>query len=113
MSTETGNMNSADPGLLALVMLLRLHGLGADPEQIRHRFGAGTIGIAEMLRCAKELGLKARVYRTKWSRLATTPFPGIAVRRDGGFLLIGKASADKVLASAAPVISSPRPYGAG
>jgi subfamily B ATP-binding cassette protein HlyB/CyaB len=97
---------AADSGLLALVMLLRFHGLGADPEQIRHRFGAGTIGAPEMLRCAKELGLKARVYRTKWSRLATTPLPGIAVRRDGGFLLIGKASADKVLVQRP---SSPRP----
>ena len=30
--------------------LLRLHDLGADPEQIHHRFGGGTIGVAEMLR---------------------------------------------------------------
>ena len=52
MSTETGNVHSADPGLLALVMLSRFHGVGADPEQIRHRFGRGTIGIPEMLRCA-------------------------------------------------------------
>jgi cytosine/creatinine deaminase len=43
-----------------LVMLLRLHGIGADPEQIRHRFGGARIGTAEMLRCAKEFGLKAR-----------------------------------------------------
>jgi hypothetical protein len=35
-------------------MLLRLNGIGADPEQIRHRFGGATIGIPEMLRCAKE-----------------------------------------------------------
>jgi hypothetical protein len=28
-------------------MLLRFHGLGADPEQIRHRSGAGQIDIPE------------------------------------------------------------------
>ena len=89
MSTETGNVNSADPGLSALVMLLRFHGLGADPEQIRHRFGRGTIGIPEMLRCAKELGLKARSRLTTWERLVSTPMPAIVALRDGGFLLLG------------------------
>ena len=32
MSGELRNTNLADEGLLALVMLLRFHGLGADPE---------------------------------------------------------------------------------
>ena len=41
MLVATDQPNSADPGLGALVMLLRLHGIGADPAQIRHRF-AGT-----------------------------------------------------------------------
>ena len=31
MSGELRNTNSADEGLLALVMLLRFHGIGADP----------------------------------------------------------------------------------
>src|SRR5215468_9242976 len=65
----SGNTNLADQGLLALVMLLRLHGLGADPQQIRHRFGASAIGIPEMLRCARELGLKAKSHATTWNRL--------------------------------------------
>ena len=91
MSTETGNVNSADPGLLALVMLSRFHGVAADPEQIRHRFGRGTIGIPEMLRCAKELGLKARARLTTWERLVSTPMPAIVALRDGGFLLLGMA----------------------
>src|SRR5215471_16417054 len=97
MSTETDNVNSADPGLSALVMLLRFHGLGADPEQIRHRFGRGTIGIPEMLRCAKELGLKARSRLTTWERLVSTPMPAIVALRDGGFLLLGKVGDGKAL----------------
>jgi ATP-binding cassette, subfamily B, bacterial HlyB/CyaB len=84
-----------DPGLAALVMLLRFHGLGADPEQIRHRFGRGTIGIPEMLRCAKELGLKARARLATWERLASTPLPAIVALRDGGFLLLGKVGDGK------------------
>jgi subfamily B ATP-binding cassette protein HlyB/CyaB len=90
-------MRSVDPGLVSLVILLRVHGIGAEAEQIRHRCGTAQIGITEMLRCAKELGLKASARRTKWKWLAGTPLPGIAALRDGGFLILGKTADDKVL----------------
>lgn len=90
---------SHDPGLIALVMLLRFHGVGVDPEQIRHQFGA-PIGVPEMIRCAKEFGLKIRSLTTNWARLAKTPLPGIAALRDGGFLLLGKACDDKIIVQA-------------
>ena len=83
-------------GLAAMVLLLRFHGIGADPAQIRHRYGDG-FGVPEMLRCAKEFGLKARSYRSNWPRLLKTPLPGIAVLRDGTYLLLGKVSKDQVL----------------
>jgi ATP-binding cassette, subfamily B, bacterial HlyB/CyaB len=86
----------AESGLAALVLLLRFNGIGADPEQIRHRFG-DNIGVPEMLRCAKELGLKARAHQSKWRQLKKTPLPAIAVLRDGCFLILGKASEDQVL----------------
>src|SRR5271156_5499578 len=50
-----------------------------------------------MLRCAKAYGLKARTYQSKWQRLIKTPLPGIAVLRDGRYLLLGKASENEVL----------------
>ena len=79
-------------------MMLRFQGLGVNPEQIRHQFGSVTIGLPEMLRCAKSFGLKARVSATTWSRLPTTPMPALATLRDGGFLLLGKVADDKVIA---------------
>jgi subfamily B ATP-binding cassette protein HlyB/CyaB len=91
-----------DPGLVALVMLLRFHGVGADPAQIRHQCGTAAIGTADMIRCAKELGLKAREVKSSWARLATTPLPAIAALKDGGFLLLGKVGDDKV------VVQSPK-----
>src|SRR5262249_41323000 len=97
MSNTTDSARPADPGLTALVMLLRLQGVAADAGQIRHRLGTDTIGAAEMIRCAKDLGLKARACRTHWRRLATTPLPAVATLRDGGFLLVAKAADDKVL----------------
>src|SRR5437773_8955915 len=96
MSAE--NENSApDQGLAALVALLRFHGVGADPEQIGHSVGSKAIGVSEMLRCAKELGLKARAVTTRWERLVKTPVPAIAVLQDGRFLILGKVADDKVL----------------
>ena len=59
--------------------------------------GMATIGVPEMLRYAKELGLKAKVRSSNWERLATTPQPSIAVLRDGGYLLLGKAGDDKAI----------------
>ena len=99
MLTDTDATGRSPSGLAALELILRLHGINADREQIRHRFGT-EIGIPEMLRCAKELGLKARERRVDWDRLATTPMPAIAALRDGGFLLLGKAGEDKVLVQA-------------
>jgi hypothetical protein len=78
MSTEADGARPIDPGLEALVTLLHLQGVAADAEQIRHRLGTDKIGASEMLRCARDLGLKARVYRTDWLRLARTPLPAIA-----------------------------------
>jgi subfamily B ATP-binding cassette protein HlyB/CyaB len=93
----THQVKPNDSGLGALVLMLRIYGIGADPGQIRHRCGTATIGVTEMLRCAKELGLKARASTTSWDRLSKTPLPGIAALRDGGFLILGKAAEDKVL----------------
>src|SRR5258706_880091 len=97
MSDEANCARPTDPGLEALVTLLRLRGVGADSGTIRTRLGTDKIGAPEMLRCAKDLGLKARAYRTDWSRLAKTPLPAIAALRDGGFLVVAKAAEDKVL----------------
>jgi ATP-binding cassette, subfamily B, bacterial HlyB/CyaB len=97
VNTETDSARPVDPGLEALVTLLHLQGVAADAEQIRHRLGVDKIGAPEMLRCAKDLGLKARDWRTDWMRLAKTPLPAIAALRDGGFLVVAKAGDDKVL----------------
>jgi ATP-binding cassette, subfamily B, bacterial HlyB/CyaB len=97
MAGESAQMNAMEPGAFALVMMLRLHGIAADPEQIKHQFGAESIGIPEILRCAKQFGLKARIVKTQWQRLAITPLPGIAVLRDGSFLLLSKADDEKTL----------------
>src|SRR6476659_7451095 len=98
--------SETDTGLACLVMLLRFHGVGAEPEQIRHQFGGVKIGAEEMLRCAKDLGIKGRVRRTTWPKLATTPLPAIACLREQGFVLLGKTGDGKAIIQS-PL--SPRP----
>ena len=77
--------------------------------EIRHRFG-DDIGVPEILRCAKEFGLKARTYRSNWRRLIKAPLPGIAVLRDGRCLLPVKAIEHAILVqnplSPQPIIMS-------
>jgi subfamily B ATP-binding cassette protein HlyB/CyaB len=95
-----------ESGLVAVAILLRCHGIAADPDQIRHRMGVARLGVTEILRCAKEFGLKARAQRSSWDRLAVTPLPGIALLRDGGFLILGQVVDDKLMVQR-PL--SPRP----
>ncbi len=106
MTTHADMSAPNDPGLTALVMLLRFHGIGADPNQILHQCGTATLGVAEMIRCAKEFGLKARELKMTWERLATAPLPAIAVLRDGSFLLLGKVGQDKIVVQST---KTPRP----
>jgi len=68
--------------------------------------GTHQLGTTEIVRYAKQIGLKSRVYSTTWPRLAKTPFPVIAALRDGGFILLGKSDDKQVLVQRA---GSPRP----
>ena len=66
-----------DQGMACFVMLLRFHGIGADPAQIKHQLGNTNIGIQEMLLCAKQFGLKGRLRNSNWARLGVTPLPAL------------------------------------
>lgn len=86
----------SDTGLSSLILLLRFQGTAADPQQIAHQYG-DKIGVTEMLRCAKDLKLKARAIHSEWSRLGRAALPAIAERPDGGFFILGKIADDHVL----------------
>src|SRR4051812_39856646 len=97
MPVKTDQLPASDAGLFALVILLRFRGVGVDAAQIRQRLGKKMIGVKEMVRCAKDLGLRTGVKVTQWDVLSKLPLPGIAALRDGGFLVIGKVAEDTVL----------------
>jgi subfamily B ATP-binding cassette protein HlyB/CyaB len=107
MPDDVGKPISADSGLSCLVLLLRLHGAAADPEQIRHRFGHAPLAVDDILRCAGELRFKARSISTSWKRLAGTPLPAILERRDGSFLMLARVDGDRALVQD-PLSGGPR-----
>jgi subfamily B ATP-binding cassette protein HlyB/CyaB len=69
MHATIDDMEAIDPGLVALGLLLRLHGVKAEFDQIRQKCGTAPVGTTQMLRCAKKFGLKACIHRTNWEGL--------------------------------------------
>jgi subfamily B ATP-binding cassette protein HlyB/CyaB len=96
-----------DTGLQCLALLLRFHQVSVDPAQIAHQFSGASIGVTEMLRCAKTLKLKANAVTTTWQGLAKLPLPAIVELKDKTFVIVGKATDDDVLVQI-PSESRPR-----
>jgi len=88
-----------DTGLMCLLILARFHDVPADPAQLRHQFArsGSPFSDIDILRAAQHLGLKAGVYRSRWSRLAETPLPAVAKQRDGRYLVLAKIEGSKAL----------------
>jgi len=91
---------AADTGLASLTLLLRFHGIPADPAQIAHRAGGVAIGVTEMLHCAKALKLKARAIHADWAQLAKLALPAIAECADGTYIILGRMTEEGALVQA-------------
>ncbi len=111
-STPTESRATTDTGLTCLLILARLYDLPADGSQLRHQFSQSgqALSDTDLLRAAKHLGLKAGLIKTRWSKLQGTPLPAMAKLVDGGYLVLAKVGADKVLiqnpAEARPLVIS-------
>ena len=88
-----------DTGLTCLLLIARYYDLPADGSQLRHQFvrSGQVLSDTELLRAAKHLGLKAGALKTSWSKLAGTPFPALAKRMDGCYVVLAKIEGDKAL----------------
>jgi hemolysin D len=96
MHTSARSSND-DPGFVVLDVLLHLLGIDPDAEQLRRWTARRPLGVSDLLRFAGEVDLAARARRLTWKRLTDTPLPGIAVLRDGGFLLLGRVKGDEAI----------------
>ena len=88
-----------DTGLHCLVMVAGYHGLAVDPEQLKHTLALGPEGMntTDILRAARELGLKAKEAEVSFDRLARLQMPALALMEDGKFSILAKIDGDRVL----------------
>ena len=81
------------------MILARFYDLPADGSQLRHQFAQSgqPLSDTDLLRAAKHLGLKAGVLDRQWSKLPGTPFPAMAKRTDGRYVVLAKLEGEKAL----------------
>src|SRR5205814_7067018 len=90
---------AVDTGLLSLCLIARFFHVPADPGELARRHLASAAGASaeDIVRIARRLGLKSRLVKTGWDRLAKTPLPAIAEHRDGSFFVASRFLNDKIL----------------
>jgi subfamily B ATP-binding cassette protein HlyB/CyaB len=88
-----------DPGLAALILIARFHNIAADAQQLRHAAGLNSERFKEsdLARSARSLGLKTHTVAVATERLAKTPFPALALDKDGKHFILGGCGVDKAL----------------
>jgi subfamily B ATP-binding cassette protein HlyB/CyaB len=84
---------------MGLILLAQFHGVAAVPEQLRHEFGHGLAPLSEtdLLQAAKSLDLKTKIIDQPVNRLALTPLPAMAMRKDGKHFIVARCDTKKVL----------------
>lgn len=112
-ATESQTAPHADPGLSALVLIARFHGIAADTDQLRHAAGirSETFTDSELMLAARSLGLRTRRVHVSAARLARTPLPALALDSDGRHFILGSCDTGKALifeaGASGPSTSSP------
>jgi len=92
---DAANSN-VDTGVIALVIVSRILGIPADAQQIIHQLGGSKMGVAELVRAAKQLDFKARAVDSTWERFTKASPPCIAIFNDGNFVPVGNITAEYV-----------------
>lgn len=89
----------SDPGLAALVLIARFHGIAADAGQLRHAAGIKSAPFtdSELTLSARSLGIKARRVRVRADRLPRTPFPALALDQDGQHFIVAGCNSERAL----------------
>ena len=96
---RTGSARISDPGLTALALIARMHGIATDEAQMRHRSGLGEIRFSEreLLRAAKALGLKARIVAIDPQRLSQMTLPALLFDSNERHFVLAKLSEERAL----------------
>jgi ATP-binding cassette, subfamily B, bacterial HlyB/CyaB len=88
-----------DTALTSLSFYLRLQGIPADPEHLRHEFApdGNPMDADTLCRAANHLGIKTRKHQAKIDDLNKLPLPAIALHNDGHWFLLAACRDGQVL----------------
>ena len=84
-------------GLACLALMLRFHGIAVDGERLAHGSGGRQVGVPELVRGARDHGLKAQARTVAGKKLGGLVLPAIVRRRDGHFQILAKVVEGDVL----------------
>ena len=87
----------ASSGLICLCVVAGHHQRSADPLQLARALGvdaSAPLTEAQLLLAAKELGLKAKMGRSNWSRLSNITLPAIVKLQGGEYVVLLRRDAD-------------------
>ena len=116
-----------DTGLSCLIILARLQGVAANPDQLRHEHGVSgqPLDTTELLLAARDIGLKARQLNSSVQRLGKVHLPAIALMNDEAgdpesgnrrYVILGKVSDEEILiqdpTKAQPISITPEAFAA-
>jgi subfamily B ATP-binding cassette protein HlyB/CyaB len=75
-----------------LCQIARHLGIAASPATLaRHHLVAGMVASKEdLIRIARRLGMRARLVKTNWERLAKTALPAIVLNKNGQFSIVSR-----------------------
>lgn len=79
-----------DTGLTCLLMMAGLHGVAAEPAQLRHQHGHEPFTAQTVLLAAQQLGLSAKLVTQDVQRLALAPLPAVAIDQEGRFFTLAR-----------------------
>lgn len=96
---STDSSAQIDTGVASLCMMARLYSLAADPAQLRHQFvqSGQVFAESDILRAAKQLGLKARAVTANFAQLQGTALPAIACLKDDIYIIVARLDQDRIL----------------
>lgn len=93
------NSKTIDSGLYCFITIARFHGINVDPDQIMHSLAIGSEGMKEtdILRAAKELGLKSKATDIDFEALKKMTLPAIIGTNNGEYIIVAKIEDGKIL----------------
>lgn len=92
-------MKIKDSGLSCLLAIANFNDIAVSVDQIKHSFALDNEPLKDLdiLKITKEVGLKSKLFKTKYEKLPKLKLPLILKLKDESYIILGKFEGDKPL----------------